>query len=133
MSMSRLAIGIICLWCVPAWALPVEPLLPDPAEEAAARAVFREVRCAVCQGESIADSPAEVARDMRRDIRAQIADGKREEEILAYFAAHYGDSILMRPPLTLATAPLWLAPWLVLVAAAFLAYGYFRKSDDRPL
>lgn len=111
-----------------AWALGVEEPLPDAAQEARARDLFRQLRCVVCQGESLADSPADIAIDMRRDIRVKIAAGKKDEEIIGYLAGRYGDVVLMRPPV--ASAPLlWMLPFLIVGAAGAMVFFYFRKRE----
>lgn len=121
--------GWIAAWMMliacPAFALSLEGPLPDAAMEMRAKALFREIRCVVCQGESVADSPADVASDVRRDIRERIAAGDSDVAIKAEMVSHYGDSILMKPPLKGTTWLLWLGPLMVLGAASLLARRYF--------
>lgn len=113
-----------------ALAFTVDTPLADAAQETRAKALFAQVRCVVCQGESVADSPAEVARDMRSLIRAQVAQGKTDNDIRAYLVAHYGDGILMQPPLNESTALLWFGPLAIVLLALLLAVRYvFRKPD----
>lgn len=111
-----------------AFALTLEEPLRDAAQEARARALFHELRCVVCQSETLADSPADVARDMRREIRSQVAAGKTEQEIKSYLTSRYGDVILMRPPLSADTVLLWLSPLLILALALALTWKYFRRK-----
>jgi len=111
-----------------AFALSVEDPLSDPAQEAAARAIFQEIRCVVCQSEALADSQAQVAADMRREIRTQVAAGKSHDEILTYFTERYGDFVLMRPPLRHHTVLLWLAPLLAILVGGIIAMRYFRRK-----
>lgn len=113
----------------PALALPVDAPLANPAEEARARALFRELRCAVCQSESIADSDAAVAADLRREVRARVVAGDDNDAIKAGLSARYGDAILMRPPFSAATFLLWLGPGLIVIFAMALALGYFRHRE----
>lgn len=120
--------GLCFLWATVAFALPVESPLSDPAQEAKARSVFRMLRCVVCQGETIADSSADIAVDMRRDVRSQIAAGRSEGEVIAYFAERYGDSVRMQPPFSGATLLLWLAPLLVISYGGWLIWRYFKRS-----
>ncbi len=82
----------------------------------------------MCQGESIADSPADVASDMRRLVRERIEAGDSEATITENLARSYGDGILMRPPLKTATFLLWFGPLIVLGFAALLAWRYFKRS-----
>lgn len=118
------------LWLAasPALALTLEAPLKDAATEARAKALFHEVRCVVCQGESIADSPADVASDLRRDIRERLVAGENEEAIKEMLVEHYGGQILMKPPVTPATWLLWAGPALVLAAALGLARRYFKRG-----
>ena len=109
-----------------AQALPVDTPLPDAVQEARAQALFREVRCVVCQSEAIADSPAEVAADMRKLIRERVAAGDSNEAIQAYLVSRYGDYILMRPPLKSSTALLWFGPLVIFIAGLLLTLRFFR-------
>jgi len=101
--------------------------LEDPAQEARARALMEELRCLVCQGQSIADSDAELAGDMRAMVRERIAAGETQRAIRAYMIARYGEWVTLRPPLEPLTWPLYAAPLLLVVAALWLARGRFRK------
>jgi cytochrome c-type biogenesis protein CcmH len=111
-----------------AHALGLDAPLADAAQEARARALFHQIRCVVCQGESIADSPADIAGILRRDIREKLASGSSEDEIKAWLASHYGDAILMSPPLKASTFLLWFGPLLILALATLLAACYFRNQ-----
>ncbi len=123
---SRFLLSFL-LFASPSLALTIDKPLPDATQEQRAKALFHDIRCVVCQGETIADSQAEIARDLRRIIRADIASGKSEDAIKAKLTSRYGDSILMRPPIKPATWPLWFGPWLILGAGGLAAYLYFRK------
>jgi len=111
--------------------------LPDPAQEAHARALQREFRCLVCQGESIDESGAPLAADLRRLIREHIARGETDAQIEHYLVARYGEFILMKPPVEPDTYALWLAPVVVLLlggAGAALITSRARRratSEDR--
>ena len=94
---------------------PVADTFSDPAMEARARNLQRQLRCLVCQGESIDESGATLAADLRHLVRQQIADGQSDQQIKDFLVARYGDFILMKPPLQPDTWLLWLAPFLVLV------------------
>ncbi len=89
--------------------------LEDPALEARAQKLMRQIRCLVCQNQSIADSNADLAADLRRIVREQIAAGRTDAEIKAYLTARYGEWVLMRPPLERRTLVLWLGPPLLLL------------------
>ncbi|HEY3776654.1 MAG TPA: cytochrome c-type biogenesis protein [Rhizomicrobium sp.] len=88
--------------------------LSDPRQEARAVALQRDLRCVVCQGESLDESNAPLAADLRRLIRAMIAKGKSDSQIENYLVARYGDFVLMKPPLGPETYLLWFGPWIVL-------------------
>jgi cytochrome c-type biogenesis protein CcmH len=113
-----------------ALALSSEAPLPDPALEARAKALFHELRCVVCQGESVADSPAEVAAAVRLDVRTRIAKGASDQSILDLMAQQYGENILMTPPLAANTALLWFAPLMMLGLAGLLARWYFKQAKE---
>lgn len=87
--------------------------LPDPVQEARARELFAGVRCLVCQNESIDDSDAELAADLRRIVRAQVAAGRTDAEIKAFLTDRYGEFVLMRPAFGPANLALWIGPFLV--------------------
>ena len=94
--------------------------LPDPRQEASARALMEELRCVVCQGQSIADSDAEIAGDMRHLVRTRVAAGEDPRQIRAWLIERYGDWISYRPPSAPVGWPLWGAPLLLLVAGALV-------------
>ncbi|MBO1076686.1 cytochrome c-type biogenesis protein [Roseomonas marmotae] len=103
--------------------LPSE-MLPDPAQEQRARDIGHELRCLVCQNQSIEESEADLARDLRRVVRERVAAGDSDRQIVAYLHDRYGDFVLLRPPFNAATALLWGAPFLALgggLAAILLA------------
>ena len=90
--------------------------LADPAQEARARALFQEVRCVVCQNQSIDDSDADVARDLRQAVRRQVAAGQSDGQVRDYLVARYGDFILLKPRFSVGNALLWLGPFAVVLA-----------------
>ena len=94
--------------------------LADPAAEARAQSIGREVRCMVCQGQSIEDSDADLARDLRRIIRERLQAGDDDGTVRSYLQNRYGDFILLRPPFSLATGLLWGTPVLALLFGLFL-------------
>lgn len=89
--------------------------------------IAEKLRCAVCQNQSVAESNAELAQDMRRLIGEQLAAGRSEAQIVDYFRARYGDFVLMRPPQQGSGAPLWWAPLVILTAAGGAAFVYLRR------
>ncbi|MBW4329549.1 cytochrome c-type biogenesis protein CcmH [Stakelama sp. CBK3Z-3] len=101
--------------------------LPDPAQEAKAHDLMEELRCLVCQGQSIVDSDADMAADMRALVRERIANGEAPEAVRDWLIERYGDYVTYDPPLGWATAPLWFAPFLLLGAGVWLATRSFRR------
>jgi cytochrome c-type biogenesis protein CcmH len=113
-------------------ALAVEPseMLKDPALEARARTIGRELRCVVCQNQSIDDSAAEVAHDMRVAVRERLTAGDSDKAVMDYMVARYGDYVLLEPPFKARTLVLWLGtPFLLLVAAAALFAAARRRRS----
>ena len=112
--------------------LPAAPLaytqLRDPAQEAAAKKLMETLRCLVCQGQSIADSDADMAGDMRALVRQRIAAGEQPEAIRTWLIERYGNWVSYAPPVEPVTWPLWAAPLLLLGAGAWLARGRFRRG-----
>ena len=112
-----------------AGAVTPDEILADAALEARARAVSRELRCVVCQNQSIDDSNAPLAHDMRVLVRERITAGDSNAEVKSYLVARYGDFVLLRPPMNPQTAPLWFGPALMLVIAGL---GFYRFMRPRP-
>lgn len=127
--MRNKLIFLLCFIACQAFALPADAPLSDPEQEARAKALFHKVRCVVCQGESIADSPAEIAGDLRRMIREQVAAGQQDDAIKSMLTSRYGDSILMNPPIRPSTLLLWFGPLAILAASLFAAWRYFKASE----
>jgi cytochrome c-type biogenesis protein CcmH len=102
--------------------LAVEPgeKLADPALEARARKISQELRCLVCQNQSIDDSNAELARDLRLIVRERITAGDSDAQVLSFVEARYGEFVLLRPPFKLHTLLLWLTPLLLLIGTALV-------------
>ncbi|WP_019961430.1 cytochrome c-type biogenesis protein [Woodsholea maritima] len=107
----------------------VSPTLSE-AEEAHAQDVMRDIRCVVCSGESILDSQAGVARDMRTFIRERVSEGYTSEAIKDALVTRYGDEVLMRPPVNGRTSLLWLAPLIFLGLGGGLLYGASRAKKS---
>ena len=132
--MRRLAL-LLLVAAAPAWAdskLPPPKLaytqLADPVQEARAKALMEQLRCVVCQGQSIADSDAEMAGDMRALVRQRIAAGEQPDQIRAWLIQRYGEYVSYDPPLSWITAPLWLAPIVLMALGAFLARRVFVRA-----
>ncbi|MDX3882849.1 MAG: cytochrome c-type biogenesis protein CcmH [Sphingomonas sp.] len=132
--MKRLAILLAMAMAAPALAdsaMPPAELaysqLPDPAQEARAAALMKTLRCLVCQGQSIADSDAEMAGDMRALVRSRIAAGETPDQVRGWLIERYGNWVSYDPPLDRLTWPLWVLPAVLIAAGAWLARGRFRK------
>jgi cytochrome c-type biogenesis protein CcmH len=103
-----------------------DEMLKDPALEARARALGKELRCLVCQNQSIDDSDADLARDLRRLVRERLVAGDSDEAVLAFATQRYGDFVLLRPPVKPATWLLWFGPVAVLLVGGGLVLAFFR-------
>ena len=107
--------------------------LPDPAQEERARGIGRELRCLVCQNQSIEDSDADLARDLRRIVREQVAGrAAATRQVMGFVHDRYGDFVLLRPRFTAATALLWATPAVALLAGALLVLAARRRPAPRP-
>ena len=129
---NNLAFLVALTWVCTAHAATIDAPLMDAAQEKTAQATFRELRCVVCEGQSLAESDATLAIQMRAHVRALIAQGKTEEEILAYFGARYGEHILLTPPMEGKTALLWLAPLVLLGIGSYAVWRATRPKNGDP-
>jgi cytochrome c-type biogenesis protein CcmH len=130
--LALVAASHVLALAAPAQAVEPGEILPDAAMEARARAISAELRCLVCQNQSIDDSNAPLAKDLRVLVREQLKAGKSDQSVMDYIVARYGDFVLLRPPVNSHTLLLWLAPLLCL---AGLGYALLRASgrfDQRP-
>lgn len=128
--MKRLVFSLVFLAALgsAALAVPVADTFSNPKMEERARALQRQLRCLVCQGESIDESQAPLAAELRHLVREQMGEGKSDGQIKQFLVARYGDFILMEPPLQPDTYFLWLAPFVVLLGAGGVAYWVIRRS-----
>lgn len=127
--MKRLLIALAAFACIAAASDPSERMA-DPAQEARARELFREVRCLVCQNESIDDSTAALALDLRKVIREQIAAGRSDQQIRDFLVARYGEFALLKPAVSAPNAVLWGAPVLVLLIGGGLLVLRLRQRPQ---
>ena len=125
---ARAVAVVALLWCVSPNLLAAEavPTEQDRATNARAVALSEQLRCLVCQNQTIADSSADLAVDLRRQVREQIAAGRTDSEILAYMTERYSDFVLYRPPLKPQTVLLWAGPLLLLAIAAVVLVRIVR-------
>jgi cytochrome c-type biogenesis protein CcmH len=132
MRFLRLLVAIFAL-AAPLSALAVEPdeMLKGPALEARAREISREVRCMVCQNQSIDDSEAPLARDLRILVRERLTAGDSDRQVLDFLVARYGEFVLLKPPLEPHTLLLWGLPPAVLIGGALALFFWSRRQDER--
>lgn len=127
--MTRVILGVVGLLLLSAPASAVDPheILKDPALEARARVVGKDLRCLVCQNQSIDDSDADLARDLRVLVRERIVAGDSNEEVIDYVVSRYGDFVLLNPPFKPLTYALWIGPGIVLIGGFVLVFFVFRN------
>jgi len=130
---SRIALLVLaCLSLVLSVARAVEPdeMLPDPVQEARARALTKDLRCVVCQNQSVDDSDAPLAKDIRVLVREKISQGQSDQQVTDFIVARYGKFVLLNPPLEGDTALLWLGPFAVFVIALGTAILFIRRPGS---
>jgi cytochrome c-type biogenesis protein CcmH len=131
---SRAALGIVLLLAAASVvAFDTEVAFDDPVLNDRYRALIREVRCPKCQNESIADSHAPVAADLRREIREQLAAGATDQEVIDFLLARYGDFVLYRPRVSSTTWALWAGPFVLLALGALVFSRILRARSAQPL
>src|SRR5216684_2541511 len=136
--MRRVSILIMVLisLATPALAKEAKPV-EDPQIEQRMQALTQQLRCLVCQNETLADSQADLAEDLRREIRGQMKAGKSDQEIIAFLTQRYGDFVLYKPPVQPTTYLLWFGPFVLLLAGTLLLYRYLKHRreliQDQPL
>ncbi len=126
MRRAAAAFLLVMLAGLTAYAVNPDEVLDDPALEARARAISKQLRCVVCQNQSIDDSSAPLARDLRLLVRERLVAGDTDAATIDYVVARYGDFVLLQPPFKPKTYGLWLGPWLVLALAGLVAVWWYR-------
>jgi cytochrome c-type biogenesis protein CcmH len=128
--MKRLfVIALLLLACVAGWAKEAVPLADDPVVEQRLIAISEEMRCLVCQNESLAGSRAELAQDLRRELRTLIRQGKTDAQIRDFMVERYGDFVLYRPPVKPSTIALWVGPFVLMVAGVIVLLVFLRRRN----
>jgi len=122
-----LGVAACLLAAIPAAAVEPKEMLADPALEARARDLSRGLRCLVCQNESIDESNADLAKDLRRLVRERLAAGDTDRQVTDYVVSRYGDFVLLKPPVKPSTLALWLGPPVILAAATAALVAYYRR------
>jgi cytochrome c-type biogenesis protein CcmH len=130
---AALALILVSAMTASAWAVQPSEMLSDPQLEGRARALSAELRCMVCQNQSIDDSDAPLAHDIRVLIRERIAAGQSDEAVKAFLVSRYGDFILLRPPLKMTTWLLWAGPPLILLFGAAFVFTSLRRRQGQAL
>ncbi len=137
--MKRVAVQLMLVCCLvfSAVAKEARPDTADPDLEKRVVNLSQELRCLVCQNETLADSRADLAEDLRRQIREQMNAGKSDREIVAFLTERYGDFVLYRPPVKPTTYLLWFGPFILLITGMVLLFRYLRQRreliSDHPL
>ena len=128
--MRRMTALLLMLLALPAYANDAAPAAPDPGLEQRVMRLTTELRCLVCQNQSLADSHADLAIDLKNQVRSQMQAGKSDAEIREYMVARYGDFVLYRPPLKPTTALLWAGPFLLLAGGGLALGLYLRRRRE---
>ncbi|GJL91852.1 cytochrome c-type biogenesis protein [Hyphococcus sp.] len=126
--MMRILIILIALFGV-AYAAEPDELLADPALEARAEKIDAHLRCVVCQSQSIAESNAPLAKDLRLLVRERLTEGDTDDQVIAYMVERYGDYVLLKPPVQTNTIFLWSFPFLAFLAGSAGAFLFLRKPN----
>ena len=128
---SLLLALLLCLLPSRVLAGEAQPLAEDPVLEKRVMALAENLRCLVCQNESLAGSHADLAVDLRQQIREQMKAGKSDEQIIAYMTERYGDFVLFKPPVKMTTYLLWFGPFLLLAAGVVVQVIYLKRRRER--
>lgn len=130
--LARILLLACLLLALPAgWAKEAVPVAEDPELERRMLALSEDLRCLVCQNESLAASRADFANDLRREIREQMKADKSDKEIVDFLVARYGDFVLYRPPLKPTTLLLWTGPFIFLLGGSIMLFVYLKRRNRR--
>lgn len=129
--LAAIALGILLVTALRA--ADVEPAFDDPALNQRYWGLIREIRCPLCQNESIADSGAPVAADLRREVHRLLSEGKSDDEIKDFMSARYGDFVLYRPRVAPVTYALWASPFVLLAMGSLVFWRILRTRSHQPL
>lgn len=136
MTRRALFAVLLSLATMPARAVDPSEVLPNPKLEARAREISKELRCLVCQNQSIDDSDAQLARDLRLLVRERLTAGDSDGQVVDYVVSRYGDFVLLKPPFKLSTLALWLGPAAIAVFGVLAVLLYYRRrprgTEARP-
>ena len=133
-SVRVFLVVLALLGAAPLHAVQVDEILPDQGLESRARAISHELRCMVCQNQSIDDSEAPLARDLRLLVRERLKAGDSDAQVVDFMVARYGEFVLLKPRVSWHTAILWGAPLAILIAGLFMVgFSVLRRSAEAPL
>ena len=132
--MTRILIlfAVFLMLTSPSIAVEPEEMLEDPTLEARARDISAELRCLVCQNQSIDDSDAQLAKDLRILVRARLTEGDSDDDVMSYIVSRYGDFVLLKPPLNSSTYVLWYGPIVIVCIGLFVLVMMFRRKPSTP-
>ncbi|MBC7951275.1 MAG: cytochrome c-type biogenesis protein CcmH [Rhodospirillaceae bacterium] len=125
--MRRLVIAAMLAFSVPAFAADPSEMLKDPKQEERAQHLGKGLRCMVCQSESIEDSNADLAKDLRIIVRERIAQGETDDQVKKFVVDRYGDYVLLKPPFKASTLILWVGPFALLALGLGAVFGFYRR------
>jgi len=128
--MLRIVLFSLLVWLVPTGSYAVNPdeILKDPVLEARARDISKGLRCLVCQNQSIDDSDASLAKDLRVLVRERLTAGDSNDEVVSYVVSRYGDFVLLKPPFKVATLALWFGPLALIIFGLLATFMFYRKN-----
>jgi cytochrome c-type biogenesis protein CcmH len=132
MRAALLALVAALLLAGPAFGFSADEPLPDPVQEKRAREISGSLRCLVCQNQSILDSEAPLARDLRVLVRERVSSGDNDDQVRQFIVDRYGDWVLLKPPFKGYTYLLWFGPLILFVLAAIGVAAYYRRSASAP-
>ncbi len=125
--MKKLILLSLLFCATPLWAGVEVHQFEDPSQEQQYNRLIAELRCLVCQNQNLADSNAELAQDLRKEVYEMIQNGATDQEIINFMVARYGDFVLYRPPFKATTAFLWVGPFIILIAGFVILLLFIRK------
>jgi cytochrome c-type biogenesis protein CcmH len=131
--LRSLLVFVLLVAALPAWAVQPDEVMSDPVLEARARVLSKELRCMVCQNQSIDDSDAPLARDLRLLVRERLQGGDSDRQVIDFLVARYGEFVLLKPRLSLHTALLWLGPPATLIGGVLALVWVGRRRSRRGL
>ena len=131
--MRLVVVLLMMVLALPAFALQPDEILPDPAMEARARDISADLRCLVCQNQSIDDSDAPLARDLRILVRERLLAGDTNQEAVSYIVDRYGDYVLLKPPFNAETLLLWVTPLGALAIGAVIVVVFMHRRSGEPV